>query len=97
MGIEHGYMPDYPEKSVLLHIITSIVDYPEAVAVERSSDEQGVLLTLSVDKADMGKVIGKEGNMSRSIRTILRVIGIRQGAAVSLKILEPLVPHTHEQ
>lgn len=67
----------------------SLVDNPDAVRVESSHDEQGVLLTLFVDPADMGKVIGKQGSISISLRTILRCIGFKENARVSLKIAEP--------
>ena len=85
-------MPDLtPEENLLNNIVTSIVDDTAAVKVERSTDEMGVLLMLTVAKPDMGKVVGEEGNMARSIRTILRVVGLKNNRRVNLKILEPAV------
>jgi len=70
-------------------VVKSLVDKPEAVEVKRSVDERGVLLELKVDQADMGKVIGKQGQTARSIRTLLRVVGAKNNAIVNLKIIEP--------
>ncbi len=74
---------------VLKTVVEALVQYPEAVRIERTTDEMGVLLTLDVDQADMGKVIGREGNTAKAIRTILRAIGLKNGARVNLKITEP--------
>ena len=49
----------------------------------------GVLLTLSVNQADMGKIIGRSGNTAKAIRTLLRVVGMKNNARVNLKINEP--------
>ena len=66
-----------------------IVDHPEDVSTERSVDEMGVLITLSVNSEDMGQVIGKEGRTAKSLRTLLRVLGAKSNARVNLKIAEP--------
>ncbi len=70
-------------------IIKQIVDKPEAVQVDRTVDEMGVLITLTVDPQDMGMVIGREGATAKAIRTLLRVVGARDNARVNLKINEP--------
>ncbi|TSC93433.1 MAG: hypothetical protein CEN89_108 [Candidatus Berkelbacteria bacterium Licking1014_7] len=70
-------------------IVKGIVDSPEDVKVDRKVDEMGVLLSLSVDAADMGKVIGKEGQTAKAIRTLLRVYGAKSNARINFKILEP--------
>jgi hypothetical protein len=49
----------------------------------------GVLMTLDVNKDDMGKIIGREGNTAKAIRTLLRVVGMKNNARVNLKINEP--------
>lgn len=77
------------DQEFIEYVIKAIVDTPDAVKVERKIDEMGVLLTLAVDPADMGKVIGKEGNTARALRTLLRVLGAKNNARVNLKILEP--------
>lgn len=70
-------------------VIKSLVDSPEKVKITRTVDEMGVLLTLEVDNADMGKVIGRSGNTAKAIRTLLRVVGMKNNSRVNLKINEP--------
>ncbi|MES2223729.1 MAG: KH domain-containing protein [Patescibacteria group bacterium] len=70
-------------------VVKSLVDNPSAVVIGRTVDEMGVLLTLAVDPADMGKVIGRQGNTAKAIRTMLRVVGMKNNARVNLKINEP--------
>ena len=77
------------DQAFLEYVIKSLVDNPDAVKVNRKVDEMGVLLTLDVDPKDMGKVIGKSGNTAKSIRTILRVVGMKNNARVNMKINEP--------
>jgi predicted RNA-binding protein YlqC (UPF0109 family) len=66
-----------------------LVDNPSDVKVARQVDEMGVLLTLDVNPADMGKVIGRSGNTAKAIRILLRVVGMKNNARVNLKINEP--------
>ena len=70
-------------------VIKALVENPDKVKVERTVDEMGVLLTLSVDPSDMGKIIGKEGRTAKAVRTLLRVLGARNNSRVNLKIAEP--------
>lgn len=70
-------------------LIKAIVDFPDVVQTERIVDEMGVLIKLDVDKNDMGKIIGREGNTAKAIRTLLRVFGMKNNARVNLKINEP--------
>jgi len=77
------------ETEFLEYIVKAIVDNSGAVKIDRRVDEMGVLLTLKVDSADMGKVIGRDGNTAKAIRTLLRVVGIKNNARVNLKIEEP--------
>ena len=65
------------------------MDHPDDVKVDRTVDEMGVLLTLTVNPEDMGQVIGRQGATAKSIRTLLRVIGAKNNARVNLKINEP--------
>lgn len=78
----------------LEHVVKSLVDNPDAVKINRTVDEMGVLLSLDVDPNDMGKVIGRSGNTAKAIRTLLRVVGMKNNARVNLKINEP-VGSTH--
>ncbi|MEX2055024.1 MAG: KH domain-containing protein [Candidatus Andersenbacteria bacterium] len=71
------------------YVVKSIVDHPDDVKVDRTVDEMGVLITLSVNPDDMGQVIGRQGATAKSIRTLLRVIGAKNNARVNLKISEP--------
>jgi len=77
------------EKDFLEYVVKAIVDEPAAVKIDRRVDEMGVLLTLKVASVDMGKVIGRDGNTAKAIRTLLRVVGIKNNARVNLKIEEP--------
>ncbi len=70
-------------------IVKEIVEDPSKVKTERTIDEMGVLITLSVEPNDMGKIIGKDGRTAKAIRTLLRVIGAKNNARVNLKISEP--------
>ena len=80
---------EYADRDFLEFIIKSIVDHPEDVKVERKIDEMGVLLTLKVNPQDMGQVIGRKGSTSTAIRSLLRIVGIKNNARVNLKIEEP--------
>lgn len=73
----------------LENVVKALVDNPDKVKIERVVDEMGVLLTLTVDQEDMGKVIGRSGNTAKAIRTLLRVVGMKNNARVNLKINEP--------
>lgn len=81
--------PEEHDKEFVEYIVKEIVDNPDKVKIERKIDEMGVLLELTVDPSDMGKVIGKDGNTAKSIRTLLRVLGAKNNARVNLKIIEP--------
>ena len=70
-------------------VVKEIVDNPDKVKTERKVDEMGVLIELTVDPEDMGKIIGKEGKTAKSVRTLLRVLGAKEHARVNLKIIEP--------
>lgn len=71
------------------YVVKALVDKPEAVKAERKIDEMGVLITLDVDPADMGQIIGRQGQTARAIRTLLKVVGAKNNARVNLKINEP--------
>ncbi|NQV00842.1 MAG: KH domain-containing protein [Parcubacteria group bacterium] len=77
------------DQEFLEYVIKSIVAHPDDVKVVRTVDEMGVLLTLKVHPEDMGQIIGREGSTARAIRSILRVIGVKNNARINLKIEEP--------
>lgn len=69
------------------YIVKTLVNNPDKVAVERKIDEKGVLLSLTVDPEDVGRVIGKRGVTAQAIRVLLRALGTKQDARYNLKIL----------
>ncbi len=77
------------DKDFLEFVIKSIVNNPDDVKVTRTVDEMGVLLNLKVHREDMGQVIGRQGATAKAIRSILRVIGLKNSARINLKIEEP--------
>ena len=77
------------DQQFLDFVVKALVDKPEAVKIDRKVDEMGVLMTLEVDPIDMGKIIGRQGNTAKAIRTLLRVVGMKMNARVNLKINEP--------
>ena len=70
------------------YVVKSLVSNPDAVKINRTIDEKGVLLELTVDPEDLGRVIGKRGATAQSIRTLLRALGTKQEARYNLKIVD---------
>ncbi len=77
------------DQDFLEFVVKSIVGNPNDVKITRTVDEMGVLLNLKVNPEDMGQIIGRQGSTARAIRTILRVIGVKNNARINLKIEEP--------
>jgi hypothetical protein len=77
------------DQQFLESVVKALVDHPDSVRINRTVDEMGVLLTLDVHAEDMGKIIGRSGNTAKAIRTLLRVVGMKNDARVNLKINEP--------
>ncbi len=77
------------DQQFLEYVVKALVDNPNDVKIVRTVDEMGVLMTLEVNGADMGKVIGRSGNTAKAIRTLLRVVGMKNNSRVNLKINEP--------
>ena len=73
----------------LEYVVKALVDHPEDVKIDRKVDEMGVLLSLKVNPEDMGQIIGKAGATARSIRSLVRIVGLKNHARVNLKIEEP--------
>ena len=70
-------------------IVKPLIDHPDEVVTSRTVDEMGVLIQLTVNREDMGKVIGREGRTAKAIRLLLRVFGSRHDSRINLKIVEP--------
>ena len=69
------------------YIVKTLVNNPDKVSVDRKIDEKGVLLSLTVDPDDVGRVIGRRGVTAQSIRMLLRALGTKQDARYNLKIV----------
>ncbi|AGL61847.1 MAG: KH domain-containing protein [Candidatus Saccharimonas aalborgensis] len=69
------------------YIVKSLVEHPDDVIVDRIVDEKGVLLTLTVNPEDLGRVIGRRGVTAQSLRTLLRALGTKNTARYNLKIV----------
>lgn len=79
----------YQDQDFVEMVVKAIVGHPEDVRTERIIDERGVLITLHINPADMGYVIGRQGQTARSLRTLLKIVGAKSNARVNLKIYEP--------
>lgn len=78
-----------PEQQFIEMVVRAIVNNPADVRTDRKVDEKGVLLTLHVNPADMGYAVGKRGKTAESLRTLLRIVGAKNNARVSLQIHDP--------
>src|SRR5476651_666041 len=76
------------DQQFIEYIVKSLVGKPDAVSIERRIDEKGVLLELTVDPEDLGRVIGKRGATAQSLRTLLRALGTKNDARYNLKIVD---------
>ena len=76
------------DQQFIEYVVKSLVGKPEAVSIERRIDEKGVLLELTVDPEDLGRVIGKRGATAQSLRTLLRALGTKNDARYNLKIID---------
>ena len=75
-------------KELVEYIAKALVDNPDSVQVNEVKDERGAILNLSVDKSDLGKVIGKNGKTAKAIRALLSVTSTKADSHNLLKILE---------
>ena len=75
-------------KSLIEQIAKALVDKPEEVSIGVVEGERTSVFELRVDKNDIGKIIGKQGNTARAIRTIISAAGTKLGKRCVLEILE---------
>jgi len=75
-------------KELVTDIAKALVDSPEEVHVNEVAGEKTTVLELGVAKTDLGKVIGKQGQTARAMRTILSASGTKLGKRVVLEILD---------
>lgn len=76
------------DQQFIEYVVKSLVGKPEAVHIDRRVDDKGVLLELTVDPEDLGRVIGKRGATAQSLRTLLRALGMKNSARYNLKIID---------
>ena len=81
-------MSDSIDQQFVEFVVKALVSNPDQVHIDRTIDEKGVLLELTVDPEDLGRVIGKRGGTAQSIRTLLRALGTKNEARYNLKIVE---------
>ena len=84
-------MEAFKDKEFLEYVVKAIVANPDKVVVQRTVDEMGVLFTLKVDQADASRVIGREGQIAKAIRLLLRTVGYTQKVRANLKIDVPAI------
>ena len=73
-------------KELVATIAKALVDAPDKVVVTEQENEKGIVVTLKVDQADIGKVIGKQGKVANAIRSVVKAAGIRKGVHVMVDI-----------
>lgn len=82
------------DQQFIEYVVKSLVGKPDAVHIDRRIDEKGVLLELTVDPDDLGRVIGKRGATAQSLRTLLRALGTKNDARYNLKIIDNGTAHS---
>ena len=75
-------------KEFVEYIVKNLVDYPDKVEINEIGGTQTLILELSVEKSDIGKIIGKRGKTISAIRTLLMSVASRNGIRVNLEIIE---------
>lgn len=75
-------------KDVLELIIASLVNNKEEISIEETSNEKSMDFKVKVAEGDMGKVIGKQGRVAKSIRTVMKSIAGKQGKKVNVEFVE---------
>ncbi|NIM03187.1 KH domain-containing protein [bacterium] len=75
-------------KELVIHIVKQLVDNPEKVKVKEIKGEQNIILELSTDKEDIGKVIGKQGRTIKALRTLLNAASVKTGHRVTLEVIK---------
>ena len=84
-------METYKEQVFLEYVIKAIVTKPDEVKIERTVDEMGVLYTLDVSQDDVAKVIGREGQIAKALRLLLRTVGYNEKVRANMKINAPRI------
>ena len=74
-------------RDLVEYLVKSLVDHPEAVAVNEERDGGGAIFEVHVDPADLGKVIGKGGKIANSIRTLVKATASSEYGRASVEII----------
>ena len=74
--------------AVLTHVVRSIVDDPDAVAVEETEGRNRLRLEVKVGPGDLGRVIGRRGRTAQSIRTLVRAAAVKDGQEVDVDFVD---------
>lgn len=77
------------DQEFLEYVVKSLVNHPEDVKTDREIDDRGVKITLHVNPEDMGYIIGRQGQTARALRILLKIVGAKDNARVSMVIYEP--------
>ncbi len=77
------------DQQFLEYVVKSLVNHPEDVKTTREIDDRGVKITLHVNPEDMGYIIGRQGQTARALRILLKIVGAKDDARVSMVIYEP--------
>lgn len=76
------------EQQFIEYVVKNLVDHPDDVKISRTVDDRGVLLELTVNPDDLGRVIGRKGSTAQSLRNLLRALGMKNDARYNLKIVD---------
>lgn len=79
----------FKDQEFLEYVVRSLVNHPEDVKTDREIDDRGVKITLHVNPEDMGYIIGRQGQTARALRILLKIVGAKDNARVSMVIYEP--------
>ena len=75
-------------KEIIETIILNLVDNQEAVEVNEKQGEKSIVFEVKVAEEDMGKVIGKQGRLAKSIRTVVKAVGSREQKKVTVEFID---------
>lgn len=75
-------------KEIIETIILNIVDNKEAVIINEKQDEKSIIYEVKVAEEDMGKVIGKQGRMAKSIKTVIKAIAVKEQKKVTVEFID---------
>ena len=75
-------------KEILETIINTLVSNKETVSINQIDGEQSIIFEVKVAEEDMGKIIGRQGSIAKSIRTIMKAVASKENKRVSIEFLD---------